>query len=192
METENAYVNVVSRKLRNLRKKLARVEEIEQLVQKGKELEKSQLEALASKASTITSIKDLEMVKAGLIEVASRESTPTTNEAIEEENLQIEAFESLNINESGEKRNAEFNAKDVEDRLRSLVLCLNICANYKMRTGKDLPAEVEYFGSVVLGRASVSDFNRTIEQSLKSVGFFIFVSMQCFCSLLFCYLSLFF
>ena len=48
---------------------------------------------------------------------------------------------------------------DMEQRLRHLILLIHVAANYSQRCdNKPLPDAVEYFGSALLGRASVSSF----------------------------------
>lgn len=76
---------------------------------------------------------------------------------------------------------------DVERRLRKLVKILHVVEKYSRSTDKELPASVEYFAASVMGSTSVSDFSDTVSQSLKSIGYYIYVRVN-LCMVYYCFL----
>ena len=178
MMDENPYLGVVSRKLRNLKKRLTRVEEIEALVSQGKPLDDSQLNALAGKGAVIENIGNLQQVMTAMQEIAASESAQKkdgTHSKKKVADVEKEA-KAMEASLEGEVKGPELG--DIQERTRMVVALLHVCESYSVKTQKPLPAEVEYFYSVVLGKASVNDFTTTLEQSLKSIGLFMFVSTE--------------
>lgn len=176
----NPYITIVSKKLRNLRKRLTRVDEIELLALDGKALENAQLSALAGKDALVDNITSLEQIMVSMKEVVAMElaedkatSGPKKDAEVDQEVHEIQKAmdESLKIDEDPGPGDI-----DIQERMRMVVCLLHVCESYTSKTGKALPAEVEYFYSVVLGKASVSDFTSTLESSLKGTGLFMFVS----------------
>lgn len=181
MMDENPYLGVVSRKLRNLKKRLTRVEEIEALVSQGKPLDDSQLNALAGKGAVIENIANLQQVMTAMQEIAASESAQkkdgTHSKKKEKKVAEVEKeAKAMEASLEGEVKGPELG--DIQERTRMVVALLHVCESYSVKTQKPLPAEVEYFYSVVLGKASVNDFTTTLEQSLKSIGLFMFVSIE--------------
>ena len=181
--SENQYIQVVYKKLRNLRKRAARVDDIEMLARAGKELDSSQMDALLGKDALLSLIKELESVHASLIEIeatSSKSEDGIVHEMMAEAGARSADSEnaagnSENVAENSENENSFGNSNsigDIQQRIRLVVLLLQVSA----RGGKTVPPEVEYFNSLILGNTSVSDFNTTVEHSLKSVGLFMFVS----------------
>mmetsp|Transcript_14422 Transcript_14422/g.15090 ORF Transcript_14422/g.15090 Transcript_14422/m.15090 type:complete len:592 (+) Transcript_14422:65-1840(+) len=72
-QNENPYVAIVSRKSRNLKKKLERVIKVESQLKEGKKLNEEQLVLVASKASLEKALSDVESIKTQLEEVAKQE-----------------------------------------------------------------------------------------------------------------------
>jgi hypothetical protein len=73
-ENSNAYVSVVYRKLRNLRKRLVKVIELEALQNAGTTLDVGQREALSGKSQLEKSVADMEVILEQLKEVAAANS----------------------------------------------------------------------------------------------------------------------
>lgn len=194
---ENKYVSAVSKRLRNLSKKLSKIQELQTKVDGGAELQPEQLQTLAAKGVTEASVRELEALKASLEEISkggqeasasSKQKEPPAVTVLSEEevlamaeSIAIDASKlSLEVNKkiTGEKIGSDVpdESEDIEDRLRNLLLAIHVAANYTKTTGRKLPDQVEYFGTSILGRASVSDFTKTVEKSLRMAGLYIWVS----------------
>ena len=188
-------IDILTKRLRNLSKKAAKISELEKKVLSGVELQPEQLVTLASKGVNDAVIKEIEALKASMEQLVTpreREKEPEPEPCLSEADV-LKAAESiagdiskLTITSSHirkgdgdtEVENDSYGA-DMEQRLRHLILLIHVAANYSQRCdNKPLPDAVEYFGSALLGRASVSSFPDTIEKSLRGAGLYMWVSTR--------------
>ena len=70
---ENPYLQVISRRSRNLKKKLNKVDEAEQKMKSGKTLNDEQLSLVASKGLVERMLSELDAIRASLEEVEAEE-----------------------------------------------------------------------------------------------------------------------
>jgi len=60
--------------------------------------------------------------------------------------------------------------------LQKLFLALHVYSQYKEKTGKDLPENVDYFGKSLLGLTSILGFRETVDKSVQAATIFLDVS----------------
>tara|TARA_A100001035_G_C27600352_1_gene416191 strand:- start:69 stop:656 length:588 start_codon:yes stop_codon:yes gene_type:complete len=186
-------IEILSKRLRNLTKKASKIQEIERKVLGGVALQPEQLQTLASKGVNDAVIKEIEALKSSMEQLASPVAPKVTDHepSVLTEADVLKAAESiavdvskLAISSSGKsdgsaesETGGEADRADTEKRLRMLILLIHVAANYSQKcNNKPLPDAVEYFGSALLGRASVSGFSDTVEKSLRGAGLYMYVS----------------
>lgn len=219
---ENPYIGTVTRRLRNLKKKMAKIEELEAQAASGKTLVQEQLDVVASKPTVQRSITDIDALATTMLDIEKEEklkikeertkanalkksggvAPPSVEVLSEQDVMDISAqlasdIGSLSVDEDSGKKGKkggkdtakdkkedtittvkiEDSPTDVERRLRKLVKILHVVSKYSDQTGKELPPSVTYFGMSVMGSTSVSDFADTVNQSLKTIGYYIYVSI---------------
>jgi len=240
--SDNPYLNVLSKRLRNLRKRLLKIRDFEKEKADGKVLNTEQLEAVATKSFLERSIADMDLLmeqlaavakESGVVHVPTAASTTTSvpeKAVFTEEDLVAAArqFAEMELKPPKENKKAKAKDKDTEGKkelvsvgvstqmfqtppeapeepataeapeavdikadvatqLRKLLRALHVCARYTSQTGKALPAELDYFGSMTLGQVLSlgADFPTNLNQSIRHVGFFLYVR-TCACVYMYC------
>jgi hypothetical protein len=67
--------------------------------------------------------------------------------------------------------------QSAEEFARKLLKALHVCARYEPSMRKPLPANVDFFGKSLLGLTSISGFSDTLSGALRSVGYYVNVSV---------------
>jgi len=235
--SDNPYLVVLGKRLRNLRKRSQKISDFEKLKIEGKDLNAEQLEAVASKAFVERAVADMESLVEQLTAVAKEHgwenpapaaapvSVPASKEddpvpPLTEEDLVAAAkqFADMGLQpakEDKDKAEKEKKKKKEKERvsvgvstqmfqtppakeeataasaataadikaevalqLKKLLRALHVSARYASQTGKALPAELDYFGSMALGQVMLgagADFATNLNQSFRHVGFFLYV-----------------
>jgi len=65
----------------------------------------------------------------------------------------------------------------LDSKVRKLLKTLHVCLRYRETTSKPLPEKVDFFGKTLLGQTSISGFEETLNNSTKSAGFYLDVSI---------------
>lgn len=200
-QNENPYVAVVSRKSRNLKKKLERILKVEAQLKEGKKLNEEQLILVASKSSLEKALTDVESIKTQLEEVAKQELLLKEQQTGNQENnsntesLKTEKIDSstvtheveltTNSTQCEQQDNDTASASDtvnavidysevLRGHLIKLLKLFHVCSRYSnLSGGIPLPADINYFGKCLLGETTLDSFTKALNQSVKNAELYL-------------------
>jgi hypothetical protein len=208
METDNAYVAVVYRRVRNLRKRLAKVNEFEALQNSGSALDVGQIEALQSKSVLEKNAADMEAILESLKEIAAADGNSSASQTLSDKDVMSVASKlgDMNLPDPPKKKNTTMvstgvsttstfstpSAAPVEGKsavqthIRSILRAFHVCSRYTTETGNELPVEVDFFANAALGKSSPigTNFDINLSNSLRQVGYYLYVSLSSICNYL--------
>jgi len=177
MSTLNPYIAVVARKQRNLKKKLERISNVEKSFKDGKSLDEEQLVLIGSKQNVEKSLLDLSSLRQTMDEIEEEENKKRTG--LDTEVAVMKAPKAspkekkAPVPEAAKDDNKANSTDHIEKQFMKLLKVLHVCFRYSEVTGKPLLDNVDYFGKTLIGQTSISGFQSTVENSLRSVGLYV-------------------
>lgn len=187
----NPYITIIAKRLRNLKKKLKKCDEVEAIRVSGKPLLEEQLAVLASRLTVERNIEDFESIKAAMMELwkdeqsksAAAASSIAASEVVSQP-PELEAIPDVPppqaISEPApapvEPQNHPMAIEEIGTRIRHLIRALHVSIKYSPTTGNPLPPAVDFFVQSVLGKTSVQPFTATLEASVRTAGLYLDVS----------------
>ena len=161
------------------------MEKIKQLEERGpgKPLNEEQQVLVSSKAGVERSLVELDAVKVLLEEVAKEEGMKEAKEAILAAPVPIVTIPTpqpepviVPVVPKVTEANPSEIMKLLEIPLKKVLKALHVHARYELKTGKQLPVTVDFFGKALLGMTSIRSFPDTLDASLRSAGLYLHVS----------------
>ena len=179
----NPYIILVSKRLRNLKKKEKKIIEVDSLRQSGKILIEDQLAILASRQYVERNIEDLESIKNSMEEIWKEEQEKLVSPpVVTNVSIQVDVpspppppppvVEPIQIPIKTEPIAIE----EIGAKVRQILRALHVYQVYT-KTGKPLPPALVFFSQSLLGLTSVQSFADTLDSSVRTAGLFLDVRM---------------
>lgn len=196
---DNPYLAIIAKRQRNLRKKINKINEVEDKLNSNTPINADQVAILAQKQAIERSLVDLDAIKIQLEEVAKEIATTAASTTTVPINTPIPAlaaptavvevkhvetassstYKPVKMNTS-EKKSCTDELLVVEKHLYKLMKALHVHARYDNHPNASAPmqADVDFFVKSLLGLTSVPDrsINETLKNSMRYAYYYIHVS----------------
>jgi len=174
MEEPNAYITVIQKKIRNLKKKLSQMDRAEAQRESGTILNSEQLALLSNRPFTEKMLEDFEQVKASMEEVATEKrsvgSDGTKNGS--EDGIGNEKFVVPGSEAGAEAKSGTA----TDDALGRLLELFHVASRYRDLSTKDdaaVPPAIDYLAKCLKGDLYVVDWDSGLSKAREVLGHFL-------------------